>query len=410
MAKNPENVYRLLRRVWEPAVVKGLNEREEMEDYIRANGGLPGGDAAAISVSAASNAGPVRLEGWDWRYYSEKVMKQKFDLDEEMLKPYFELSNVRKGIFYVANRLYGLTFSEVKDAPVYYPGVSLWECKDADGSHLGVLYLDFHPRASKRGGAWCGSYRPQSYKDGKRVAPVSTIVCNFTPPSGDMPALLTADEVETFFHEFGHALHGLLRNVKYQGISGVPRDFVELPSQIMEHWAFEPEVLEVYARHYKTGEVIPAELVMKIENSSKFGQGFKTTEYVAASWLDMDYHTLKQADNLDVLKFEYDVLDHIGLVTQLPQIPPRYRSTYFQHTMTGGYTAGYYSYLWAEVLDADAFRAFEEKGNIFDQETASKFRKYILEPGGSKEAMEMYIDFRGSEPSIDALLENRGLK
>jgi peptidyl-dipeptidase Dcp len=225
-----------------------------------------------------------------------------------------------------------------------------------------------------------------------------------------MPALLTADEVETFFHEFGHALHGLLRNVKYQGISGVPRDFVELPSQIMEHWAFEPEVLEVYARQYKTGEVIPAELVMKIENSSKFGQGFKTTEYVAASWLDMDYHTLKQADNLDVLKFEYDVLDHIGLVTQLPQIPPRYRSTYFQHTMTGGYTAGYYSYLWAEVLDADAFRAFEEKGNIFDQETASKFRKYILEPGGSKEAMEMYIDFRGSEPSIDALLENRGLK
>jgi peptidyl-dipeptidase Dcp len=285
--------------------------------------------------------------------------------------------------------------------------VTLWECRDADGTHLGVLYLDFHPRAGKRGGAWCGSYRPQTYKDGKRVAPVSTIVCNFTAPAGNEPALLTPDEVETFFHEFGHALAGLLRNIKYSGISGVPRDFVELPSQIMEHWAFEPAVLKVYAKHYQTGEPIPSALVEKIGTSSKYGQGFKTTEYLAASVLDMDYHTIKETGTMDVLAFEKASMDRLGLI---PQIPPRYRSTYFQHSMTGGYTAGYYSYIWAEVLDADAFQAFVEKGDIFDKETATKFRKYILEKGGSKDAMEMYMDFRGKEPGIDALLENRGLK
>jgi peptidyl-dipeptidase Dcp len=412
MAKTPENVYQLLNQVWEPALQMAKKELSDMEVYMQGKGaGMDGPSLNQIAPTPEANiatSGSVQLSGWDWRYYGEKVMKEQFDVNEEMLKPYFELNNVRAGVFYVANRLYGITFTEVMDAPKYYPDVTLWECKDADGSLLGVLYLDFHPRASKRGGAWCGSYRPQSYKDGKRVAPVSTIVCNFTAPAGDKPALLTPDEAETFFHEFGHALAGLLKNVRYSGISGVPRDFVELPSQIMEHWAFEPGVLKVYAKHYKTGEVIPAELVDKIVKSSKYGQGFKTTEYVAASILDMDYHTLREVNApLDVLAFEKASMDRIGLI---PQIPPRYRSTYFQHTMTGGYTAGYYSYLWAEVLDADAFQAFVEKGDIFDQETAAKFRKYILERGGSKDAMEMYIDFRGKEPTIDALLENRGLK
>lgn len=415
MAKNPGNVYKLLDQIWVPAIAMAGREAKDMQDYIDASGGN------------------FQLEGWDWRYYSDKLMKKNFDIDESMLKPYFKLDNVRNGVFYVANRLYGITFTEVKDAPKYFPDVKLYECKDADGSHLGVLYLDFHPRAGKRGGAWCGSYRPQSYKNGKRVAPVSTIVCNFSGPTADKPALLTADEAETFFHEFGHALHGLLKNVRYNGISGVPRDFVELPSQIMEHWAFEPEVLKVYAKHYQTGAVIPQELIDKIEKSNKFGQGFRTTEYLAASYLDMDYHSefmpqisakanAKSAqgaisadkgsgavapEKLDVPAFENVSMQRIGLIAQ---IPPRYRSTYFQHTMTGGYTAGYYSYIWAEVLDADAFQAFKEKVDIFDKATATKFRTCILEKGGSKDAMEMYVDFRGHEPGIDALLINRGLK
>jgi len=389
MAKNPGNVYKLLEQIWVPALEKARQEDSAMQVMIRTSGG------------------EFELGGWDWRYYSDKMMKQKFDLDEETLKPYFKLENVRDGIFYVANRLYGITFTEVKDAPKYFSDVTLYECKDADGTHLGVLYLDFHPRAGKRGGAWCGSYRTQSYREDKRIAPVMTIVCNFTAPAAGKPALLTPDETETFFHEFGHAIAGLLRNVRYNGISGVPRDFVELPSQIMEHWVFEPEVLKVYAKHYKTGEVIPQALVEKIEKSSKYGQGFKTTEYVAASILDMDYHTLKEISDIDVLKFERASMDRIGLI---PQIPPRYRSTYFQHTMTGGYTAGYYSYIWAEVLDADAFQAFKETGDIFDKTTATKFRKEILEKGGSADAMVLYKNFRGSEPGIDALLINRGLK
>ncbi len=389
MAKKPENVYSLLNQVWRPAIAKARSEAMGLQTMIQKE------DASA------------NIEAWDWRFYSEKTLQQNYALDETMVKPYFKLENVRDGIFYVSNKLYGVTFTEVMNAPKYDPAVTLWECKDADGNSLGVLYLDFFPRAGKRGGAWCGSYRPQSYKDGQRVAPVSTIVCNFTPPTGDKPALLTPDETETFFHEFGHALHGLLKNVKYSGLSSVPRDFVELPSQIMEHWAFEPEVLKVYAKHYQTGEVIPAELVEKMEKSSKYGQGFKTTEYLAASYLDMDYHVLTEVNDLNVLRFERDAMVKISLI---PQIPPRYRSTYFQHTMTGGYTAGYYSYIWAEVLDADAFKAFQETGNIFDPATAAKFRKYILEPGGSKDAMDLYKDFRGKEPGIDALLENRGLR
>ncbi len=389
MSKTPENVYKLLNQIWVPTLVKAKEELAEMQELI--------------------NRGeePFSLEGWDWSYYTEKIRQQKFDLNEEELRPYFKLENVREGIFYLVNKLYGITFAEIADAPKPHEDASLWECKDADGTHLGVLYLDFHPRTSKRGGAWCGSYRSQSYQDGKRLAPVVTIVCNFSSPTAGTPALLTPDEVETFFHEFGHALHGLFRDVPYRGISGVPRDFVELPSQIMEHWVFEPELLKEYARHYQTDEVIPAELVEKIEKSSTFGQGFKTGEYIAASLLDMDYHTLSVIDTFDVLVFEDESMKKIGLI---PQIPPRYRSTYFQHTMTGGYTAGYYSYIWAEVLDCDAYQAFVETGDIFNKEIANRFREKILERGGSKEAMEMYIDFRGAEPKIDALLEKRGLK
>ena len=388
MAKTPENVFNLLEQLWTPALAKA---REEATD---------------LQVQMKQEAGEARLEGWDWRYYSEKVKKQRFALEEETLKPYFQLDNVQQGVFYVANRLYGITFTEIKNAPVYCNGVRLFECKDADGSHLGVLYLDFHPRKGKRGGAWCGSYRSQAFKDDQRVAPVMTIVCNFSAPTTDSPALLTSDETETLFHEFGHALHGLFKNVKYKGLSATPRDFVELPSQIMEHWAFEPEALKFYARHYKTGQVIPVELVEKIIQSDKYGQGFKTTEYLAACFLDMDYHILSKPGNLDVLKFEGDAMNKLGL---LPQIPPRYRSTYFQHTMTGGYTAGYYSYIWAEVLDADAFEAFKETGDYFNSFVAMKFRKDILEKGGSRDAMQMYLDFRGRKPGIIPLLQNRGL-
>ena len=389
MSKSPENVYNLLNQIWAPALVRAKEEASEIQEMIN------------------DGESPFLLEGWDWSYYTEKIRQQKFDLNEEELRPYFRLENVRNGIFYLSNKLYGITFTEVTGAPKPHEDASLWECNEADGTHLGVLYMDFHPRASKRGGAWCGSYRPPSWQDGKRIAPVVTIVCNFSSPTADTPALLTSDEVETFFHEFGHALHVLFTNVHYRGISHVPRDFVELPSQLMEHWVFEPELLNEYARHYQTNEVIPADLVEKIEKSSTFGQGFKTGEYVAASLLDMDYHTLSAIDTFDVLAFEDQSMKKIGLISQ---IPPRYRSTYFQHTMTGGYTAGYYSYIWAEVLDCDAYQAFIEAGDIFDKETANRFREKILERGGSKEAMEMYVDFRGGEPTTDPLLIKRGLK
>ena len=388
MAKTPQDVYALLNQLWTPALNKAKAEAADMQKIINQSGRK------------------IQLEAWDWRYYNEKVMKSKFDLDEEMLRPYFRLENVRDGIFYVCNQLYGITFTELTNLPKYHDEVVTFECKDVDGSHLGVLYMDFFPRPGKRGGAWCGTYRSQTYENEKRIAPITTIVCNFTRPTGEAPALLSPDEVETFFHEFGHALHNLFKNVHYYGTLSVPRDFVELSSQIMEHWAFRPEVLKEYAKHYKTGEIIPKALVEKMEKSGKYGQGFATTEYLAASLLDMDYHILTDADGLDVLAFEKESMNKIGL---LKQIPPRYRSTYFNHTMGGGYTAGYYSYIWAEVLDSDAFQAFEETGNIFDKATATAFRKNILEKGGIRDAMEMYRDFRGSEPGIDALLKNRGL-
>ena len=390
MAKNSANVYKLLDEVWKPALAKA---KEELAD---------------INAEIKKEGGNFEAEGWDWRYYFEKAKKAKFDLDENQLRPYLKLDNVRDGAFYVANKLYGITFTPIANIPLPHPEAQAFECKDKDGTHLGVIYFDFFPRASKRGGAWCGGYRSQTYKDGKRVAPVVTIVCNFTQPAEGQPALLSADEAETLFHEFGHGLHSLFRDVHYYGISGVPRDFVELPSQIMEHWVFEPEVLKVYAKHYQTGEVMPTELIDKLDKSGKYGQGFATTEYLAASLLDMDFHVLKEIPaDLDVMKFEQETLGKRGL---LRQIPSRYRTTYFNHTMGGGYTAGYYSYIWAEVLDSDAYEAFQETGDIFHQEVASKFRTYVLTPGGIDDAMDMYKNFRGKEPNTEPLLKNRGLK
>ena len=390
MAKNETNVYNLLDELWTPALKKAKEELADIQTEIKKDG---------------KN---FTAEGWDWRYYFERAKKAKFDLDEEQVRPYLKLENVRDGVFYVSNKLYGITFTAIKDIPLPHPDAEAFECKDKDGTHLGVLYMDYFPRDSKRSGAWCGTYRSQTYKDGKRLAPVVTIVCNFSQPAPGQPALISPDEAETLFHEFGHALHNLFKDVHYYGISGVPRDFVELPSQVMEHWVFEPEVLKVYAKHYETGEVIPAELIEKLDKSGKYGQGFVTTEYLAASLLDMDYHVLTEIPaNLNPIDFENKVLGNRGLIKQ---IPARYRSTYFNHTMGGGYTAGYYSYIWSEVLDCDAYQAFVETGDIFNQEVAAKFRKYVLTPGGIDDAMDMYVNFRGKQPSTEPLLKNRGLK
>ena len=390
MAKTSDKVYALLDEIWKPALGKA---KEELAD---------------INAEIKKEGGNFEAEGWDWCYYFEKAKKAKFDLDENQVRPYLKLENVRDGAFLLANKLYGITFTPIKEIPLPHPDAQAFECKDKNGTHLGVLYMDFFPRASKRGGAWCGTYRSQTYKDGKRQGPVVTIVCNFSQPAPGQPALLSADEAETLFHEFGHGLHNLFKDVHYYGVSGVPRDFVELPSQVMEHWVFEPELLKEYAKHYETNEVIPAELIEKLDKSGKYGQGFATTEYLAASLLDMDFHVLKEVhEGADVMKFEETVLGERGL---LKQIPSRYRTTYFNHTMGGGYTAGYYSYIWAEVLDADAYQAYKETGDIFNQEVATKFREYVLTPGGIDDAMDMYKNFRGKEPNTEPLLKNRGLK
>ena len=390
MAKTPEAVYELLNKIWTPALAAAKKELADM------------------SVIAASEGITTPLESSDWRFYFEKSMAKKFNLNDSELRPYFKLENVREGIFYVANQLYGITFTQVNNVPLPNAEATAFECKDADGSHLGILFMDMFARpGEKRGGAWCSGFRSQTYKNGKKVTPLVTIVGNFTRPVGDDPALLSTDEAETYFHEFGHALASLLKDVHYNGVGGMTRDFVELPSQIMEHWAFEPQVLKVYAKHYKTGEVIPQELVDKMTNAGKYGQGFATTEYLAASFLDMDFHILKEIPaNLDVLAFETKSLGDRGLISQ---IPPRYRSTYFSHTFGGGYTAGYYSYIWAEVLDSDAYQAFVETKDIFNKEVATKFRKEILARAGQDEAMTLYVNFRGSKPGIGALLKNRGL-
>ncbi len=390
MAKNPENVYKLMNQVWSAALPVAKNEVKEMQKIIDQEGGN------------------FKLAPWDWWYYAEKVRKAKYDLDEEELRPYFKLENVRDGAFMVANKIYGISFKEINDVPKYHPDVQSFEVLDKDGSHIGILFMDFYPRESKRVGAWMSEFQGQYKKDGKNIAPIITTNFNFTKPTGDKPALLSFEEVSTLFHEFGHALHGLLSNCTYPSLAGtnVARDFVEMPSQIMENWAAEPEVMKLYAKHYKTGEVIPDELIQKISNSKYFNQGFVTVEYMSAAYLDMDLHTLSEpVENMDVNAFEKESMDKIGLI---PEIIVRYRIPYFSH-ITGGYSAGYYSYLWSEVLDADAFQAFKET-NIFSAETGQKFRVNILSKGNTDDPMKLYVNFRGHEPSIDALLKRKGFK
>ena len=387
MSKTPANVFKLLNQLWTPALNVAKKELADIE-------------------AIAAKDGIKDFSSWDWHYYAEKVRKAKYDLDEEQIRPYFSLENVTKGIFYCANKLYGLDFKQINNVPVYHKDVVAYEVTEK-GKHVGILYMEFFPRESKGGGAWCTGYRQQTNINGKFVAPVVSIACNFTKPSGDTPALLSMDETETFFHEFGHALNGLLANTTYNKTGyAIPTDFVELPSQINEHWAFDPEVLKVYAKHYKTGEVIPAALVEKMGKSDKFNQGFATTEYLAASLLDMSYYTLTDVANLDIAKFEKETLGKLGLI---PQIAPRYRTTYFAHIWGGGYSAGYYAYIWAEVLDADGFELFKQKG-IFDPATAKSFRDNVLSQGAADDAMAMYKRFRGAEPSLEPLLKNRGLK
>ena len=390
MAKTPENVYKLMDEIWKPALKKAKEERDELQKLIYEEG---------------EN---FKLQPWDWWYYAEKLRKKKYALDEEMLRPYFKLDNVRKGAFYVANKLYGITFVERDDLPKYHPDVKAFEVKDANGNTIGIYYADYFPRPGKRSGAWMDAFRKEAKINGKRIIPVVYNVTNFSKPVGDKPALLSLEEVLTLFHEFGHALHELLSQCTYYRVSGtnVPIDFVELPSQFMENWAVEPAVMKVYAKHYLTGEPIPDELIEKIHNARHFNQGFATTEYLAAAYLDMDWHTLSEPADWDVNKFEQESMKKIGLI---PEIVVRYRSTYFQHIFAGGYAAGYYSYIWAEVLDADAFHAFKEHG-LFDRETAEKFRKFIIEKGGSDDPMKLYVSFRGKKPSIEPLLERRGLK
>jgi peptidyl-dipeptidase Dcp len=391
MAKTPERVMEFLGQVWNAAIPVAKAEAAAQQELIDKEGGK------------------FRLQPWDWWYYTEKIKKEKYALDDELTRPYFKIENVIEGMFYVANRLYNLSFTKRTDIPKYHPDVVTYEVT-RDNQHVGVLMIDNYPRASKRGGAWCGTYRGQSRDiNGKMIHPVVTMVTNSTPPTDDKPSLLTPDEASTLFHEFGHALHQLLSNSTYPGVSGtsVPRDFVELPSQIMEHWVLEPEVLRVYAKHYQTGEVIPAEIVEKLDKAGKFNTGFTTVEFLAAALLDMEYHMLTEPIDLNIKDFEKQVLDKYGLI---PEIKPRYRSTYFNHIWSGGYASGYYSYYWSEMLDADAFQAFKETGDIFNHEVASRFEKEILSRGGTADALEMYVAFRGKEPSIDALLENRGLK
>jgi peptidyl-dipeptidase Dcp len=392
MAKTPEAAMNLLQQIWVPALSVAKKELADIKTRMNKDGveGEP--------------------ESWDWSYYAEKVRLDKYNLDENMIRPYFQLENVLQGVFTVANRLYGLEFKPIDSIPLCHPDAVPYEVTEANGEHLGVIYFDFFPRSTKGQGAWMTEYRTQYISsEGEYITPVVSLVLNFTKPSGSEPALLNIDEVSTLFHEFGHGLHGLLSDNRYKSLSGtsVPTDFVELPSQIMENWCMHPEVLKLYAKHYQTGALIPDELVQKIADSRKFNQGFMTTELTAASILDQYYHirTVHDSAITDVRAFEGNVLSQLGLIRQ---IPPRYHSTYFKHIFGGGYSARYYSYLWSETLDADAFEAFTEKG-IFDQETAASFRKNILEKGGSDEPMTLYKNFRGHEPNIEALLKRRGL-
>jgi peptidyl-dipeptidase Dcp len=389
MARTPAAVYDLLNQLWTPAKAAAARDARVMQEAIRAEG----------------QNHP--LEPWDWFYYREKVRKARFDLDEDQLRPYFPLDQVRAGAFAVAGKLYGLTFTELQGMPVYHPEVKVFEVKDRDGTHLAVYLADYHPRPGKRSGAWASGYRGQWLEDGKDIRPIAINVCNFSRPVGGAPALLSLEEVRTLFHEFGHALHGMLARKRYLGLSGAPRDFIELPSQIMENWATEPEVLALYARHWKTGQPIPAALVEKIRETMRFDSGFRNVEYLAASLLDLEWHTLTTTAEVDAAALERIALARMSMPAA---IVPRYRSTSFQHIfgLGGSYSAGYYSYKWAEVLDADAFAAFQERG-LFDQATARRFRT-LLEKGRSEDAMKLYLDFRGRPPSVGPLLRKLGLE
>lgn len=391
MAKTPKAAYDLLKSIWTPAVAKAKSEAAELQKLMDVEGK------------------GQQIEPCDWWYYTEKLRKAKYNLDEEALRPYFKLENVRQGVFDLASKLWGLKFKKLENMPIYHPDVEVFEVTNADGSLIGVLYTDYFPRAGKRAGAWMNNIVDQYKKDGVNHRPVICNVGNFTKPTKDKPSLLNMDEVETLFHEFGHALHGLLTQATYPSLSGtsVSRDFVELPSQVMENWCWEPEVMKTYAKHYKTGEVMPTMLMEKIQLAGTFNQGFINTELLAASLLDLDYHMIKDTTAFDVNAFEKASLDKIGMI---PQIITRYRSTYFNHIFSGDYCAGYYSYTWAAVLDADAFQAFKETGNIYNPKVAASFRKNILERGDSEEPMKLYRTFRGANPNPDALLMKRGLK
>jgi peptidyl-dipeptidase Dcp len=390
MAKTPEAVDAFLMKLWHAALPVAKKEVQEMQKIIDREGRK------------------FKLKSWDWWYYAEKVRKEKYDLDENELKPYFSLSNVREGMFHVANKLYGITFTKHTDLPVFQKDVETYEVKEADGKALGVLYLDYYPRESKRNGAWCTDFRSSGYENGKKIDAIESVTYNLSAPTADAPALLNWDDVTTMFHEFGHSLHGLFIEGKYDRTAGnVPMDYVEMPSQVMENWAGEPEVLKFYAKHYKTGEIIPDKLIAKIVKSAMFNQGFMTIEYLAAALLDMNYHNLTAPKDIDVLAFEKKAMDSIGLIDE---IIPRYRSTYFSHIFSGEYAAGYYVYIWAAVLDADAFNTFKESGDIYNHDLAAKFRKYCLAESGNDEGMVQYKKFRGQEPSIDPLLKRRGLK
>ena len=391
MARNVATVESFLKQLWDAALPIAHKEAKMMQEQIRQDGF------------------DFDLKFWDWRYYAEKVRKEKYNIDEAEISQYFEINNVRDGIFMLVEKLWGVRFVERKDVPVYHPDATAWEALEADGTHIGILYMDMHPRLSKRPGAWMSSFRKQHVdENGRFVHPVITIVCNFTAPTRNQPSLLTFDEMTTFFHEFGHALHGLLANTHFHSLSGtsVPRDFVELPSQVLENWAKHPEFLKMFAKHYQTGETIPDELINKIMESSYFNEGFATVEFLASAHLDMQYHTLSTYTPFDVMDFEKEVKKKFNM---MDEIYFRHGSTHFQHIFSGGYSAGYYSYIWAGVLDADAFEAFVETGDLFHQETAQRFRTEILERGGTREAMEMYVNFRGKEPGIEPLLRQRGL-
>ena len=397
MAKDHQTVDAFLASVWTPSLEAAKREAAALQEVM---------DAEKMAQDPHTDD-QVLLQPWDWWYYAEKLRKAKYALDEEQIKPYFELNNVRKGAFGVATKLYGLQFEKLNDMPVYNPEVEVFKVTDADGSFVGILYTDYFPRAGKRPGAWMNNILPQ-YIDAEGVdhRPVIINVGNFNKPTAGNPSLLSMDDVETLFHEFGHALHGLLSKAHYKSLSGTntPRDFVELPSQFMENYAYEPEVLKTYAFHYQTGEVIPDSLIAKINAAGKFNQGFVTTELLSASILDMDFHELTTAEGLDVNAFEKQSLEKMGMI---PEIIVRYRPTFYNHIFTTGYEAGYYSYTWAAVLDADAFAAFKETGNLFDPETAKRFR-HLLEQGGTRDAQELYLEFRGKAADPANLLRRKG--